>query len=662
MAFFNNILGRNYLKELSVLLYFVILLCCCHVSCVFVNVTRSQRDILSFPGILKDKLCASFCQKRKSFYDGYSKSQEICICKCRSDFRTFVAAKSECVADKNLRNAGKSPLKFLLYEEEGAYSPLYITQFDSNATEILFKVPALDDEDKKCILNDFEVLSMISHGNTLDWNSVKSDVNYTMKELDDSDIEKDYPWINDKHEGWIMLTLNWTINPNTFTGRIMRLNVTCEGQKKGNKKTTNVSGFMVFKVNGTLRVPDRSFKTSTMSMAPIMSTTHSLTPALSSKSILTTSSDTVVVVSTKFISMTSLSMESSSLVSMISSEFISVTSSLHVLMTSSSFQPLTSPSFIPKSSKFETTRFTSTMSSMMILNSSSPAVAGPMNASKSPNTAAVTGGVVAGVVLLLLGLALLVYTLRKRRMDIKRRTHSDLGQLDPYHPSLSSLPDAIPALNNPLNDGIYVNPEVIEDERDRRSGIMAVDSAAYDACIIVENPSANREATSMYDNVPEPPENMYKALDPTKREPSAKYESLIKPTGHEYSTVADISGDPVREPLYSEIDQLQPTVQIRNANGLTAPPLEPRKSEPIYNVLENSGEVATPGNSTNHVQPPPLAPRNPLTSREPMSRQKPLAPAVKEQSICNQLENREGKEESIEVDDENGPVYSVLEN
>ena len=55
------------------------------------------------------------------------------------------------------------------------------------------------------------------------------------------------------------------------------------------------------------------------------------------------------------------------------------------------------------------------------------------------------------------------------------------------------------------------------------------DSAAYDSCIVVENPSAGSDKVrSVYDNIPDPAENTYKALDPTKREPSAKYQSLIK--------------------------------------------------------------------------------------------------------------------------------------
>ena len=54
-----------------------------------------------------------------------------------------------------------------------------------------------------------------------------------------------------------------------------------------------------------------------------------------------------------------------------------------------------------------------------------------------------------------------------------------------------------------------------------------LDSAAYDACLVVENPSA-REVKSVYDNIPDPQENTYKALDPTKREPSVKYQSLIR--------------------------------------------------------------------------------------------------------------------------------------
>ena len=60
--------------------------------------------------------------------------------------------------------------------------------------------------------------------------------------------------------------------------------------------------------------------------------------------------------------------------------------------------------------------------------------------------------------------------------------------------------------------------------------IVDEDSAAYDACIVVENPSNKREVRSTYDNIPEiPEENTYKALDPTTREPAGQYQSLVKP-------------------------------------------------------------------------------------------------------------------------------------
>lgn len=104
------------------------------------------------------------------------------------------------------------PLKFWLYKNERVDSHLCIIPFDSNTTTILFKVKTLDDEGQKCILNDFEVLSVISHGNFSAWNSVKGDVKYAFKELDDDDIEKDYTWIKKSYEGWIMLTLNVSLS------------------------------------------------------------------------------------------------------------------------------------------------------------------------------------------------------------------------------------------------------------------------------------------------------------------------------------------------------------------------------------------------------------------------------------------------------------------
>ena len=63
------------------------------------------------------------------------------------------------------------------------------------------------------------------------------------------------------------------------------------------------------------------------------------------------------------------------------------------------------------------------------------------------------------------------------------------------------------------------------------------ESAAYDAAIVVENPSAKREVNSVYDNIVD--ENTYKALDPAKREPSNKYQSLINPQENEVSNEAD---------------------------------------------------------------------------------------------------------------------------
>lgn len=108
-----NILGR---KELSVLLYFVILFCCCHVSCVPVNVTRSEQDIFSFSGI-SSMQCYEFCQEKHFYQNSYLTRQGICICQCSNNSRTFVTAKSKCVADKDVRNAGKCGTLISYYEE-----------------------------------------------------------------------------------------------------------------------------------------------------------------------------------------------------------------------------------------------------------------------------------------------------------------------------------------------------------------------------------------------------------------------------------------------------------------------------------------------------------------------------------------------------------------
>ena len=61
--------------------------------------------------------------------------------------------------------------------------------------------------------------------------------------------------------------------------------------------------------------------------------------------------------------------------------------------------------------------------------------------------------------------------------------------------------------------------------------LFFIDNANYDQCLVVENLSA-RNIPSVYDNVPEQrseDEHAYDPLDPTKREPPSKYQSLIKP-------------------------------------------------------------------------------------------------------------------------------------
>jgi hypothetical protein len=166
----------------------------------------------------------------------------------------------------------------------------------------------------------------------------------------------------------------------------------------------------------------------------------------------------------------------------------------------------------------------------------------------------------------------------------------------------------------------------------------------------VENPSAEGKVKSVYDNIPDPAESTYKALDPTKREPSAKYQSLIKNVNgsglsNQGNCFAFFLSSVTRnildlwlffeEPLYSEVDRLSP-VPMRNghgARGPTPPPFTSRKSftpavvEPIYNELENSG-----GERENENFAPTLPPRQPRT------------PAVAE-PIYNELENSSSQTE-----------------
>ena len=89
---------------LVVLLYFVLLFCC-HVSCVLVNVTRNRRDTLSYPGV-SDEDCSEVCLSRGSHYSTLTKNG-ICICECRSHYGTFVTSELKCVKDRDIRNTSK---------------------------------------------------------------------------------------------------------------------------------------------------------------------------------------------------------------------------------------------------------------------------------------------------------------------------------------------------------------------------------------------------------------------------------------------------------------------------------------------------------------------------------------------------------------------------
>ena len=89
---------------LFVLLYFVLLFCC-HVSCVLVNVTRKRRDTFSYPGVFKN--CSGFCWRRKSYVSRDLTKIGICICECNSNYRTFVTSDLKCVKDRDIRNTSK---------------------------------------------------------------------------------------------------------------------------------------------------------------------------------------------------------------------------------------------------------------------------------------------------------------------------------------------------------------------------------------------------------------------------------------------------------------------------------------------------------------------------------------------------------------------------
>lgn len=95
--------GKNLIVFLFVSL---ILLFCCHVSCVLVNVTRRNLDVFSYPGIFKG--CSDFCRERESHvFKDLTIKQGICICQCTGDCHTFVTAKLKCIKDNEIRNASK---------------------------------------------------------------------------------------------------------------------------------------------------------------------------------------------------------------------------------------------------------------------------------------------------------------------------------------------------------------------------------------------------------------------------------------------------------------------------------------------------------------------------------------------------------------------------
>ena len=94
--------GKNFIVLLFASL---LLLFCCHVSCVLVTVTRRDMDLLSYPGIFKD--CSGVCHKSESYVFKDLTKQGICICQCGGDYHTIVTAKLKCFKDKDLRNASK---------------------------------------------------------------------------------------------------------------------------------------------------------------------------------------------------------------------------------------------------------------------------------------------------------------------------------------------------------------------------------------------------------------------------------------------------------------------------------------------------------------------------------------------------------------------------
>ena len=93
--------GKNFIVLLFVSL---VLLFCCHVSCILVNVTRKDMDIFSYSNTGTVQ-CYTFCNRKQSSF--LNEAGNLCICQCQSDYHTFVIAKLKCVTGKKIRNTSK---------------------------------------------------------------------------------------------------------------------------------------------------------------------------------------------------------------------------------------------------------------------------------------------------------------------------------------------------------------------------------------------------------------------------------------------------------------------------------------------------------------------------------------------------------------------------
>ncbi|XP_046839782.1 uncharacterized protein LOC124433957 [Xenia sp. Carnegie-2017] len=248
------------------ILWIYLIVIYCRVNCFLVNVTRNRQDVFSYPSLSIG--CHKICEERNS--RSTVKNLHICRCKCERNHSTFVISKLKCVADSMLRNTGHGDMFFQLSETEYGNERLKVISINPGKTLIPFKVKL--ESKKKCVLNKIETLS---HRSLKLWKSAKKGLKWKIIELDDDDIEETYNWLPLKYEGWMLLSLQWRNKRRKYKGHIMRLNISCIREK------ITLSGFLIFKVNGTITVSVNE----TLSLALSHSIDPSNTSLVSSMSV-----------------------------------------------------------------------------------------------------------------------------------------------------------------------------------------------------------------------------------------------------------------------------------------------------------------------------------------------------------------------------------------